>query len=61
MNPLVWLMRMSRWARNPPSPQRVKIVLGAIALAFALWGLELAGLWPDWATLDKPARPPRLP
>ncbi len=51
MNNLIWLLRASRWARNPPSRNRVLLVLAIIAIGLALLGLEKAGLWPDWATL----------
>lgn len=53
MNNLIWLIRASRWARNPPSARRVALVLGVIALALALVGLEHFGLWPEWATLER--------
>jgi hypothetical protein len=48
-----WLFRMSRWARNPPSAKRVKLVFGIIALAFVIWGIEWLGYWPDWATAER--------
>lgn len=44
------LLRMSRWARNPPSDQRVKLVLGLIVLCLAIAGIEYMGWWPEWAT-----------
>lgn len=53
-----WLIRASRWARNPPSPRMVKLVFAIIALGLALVALEKLGLWPDWATLER--RPGRL-
>ena len=52
MNPN-WLLRMSRWARNPPSPARVKLVFGVIILAALIWGIEWLGYWPDWATTER--------
>lgn len=58
MNNLIWLIRASRWARNPPSRRMVMLVFGIIALGLALLGLEYLGLWPDWATLDQGRRPP---
>ncbi|MDF3855778.1 hypothetical protein ACDP63_16035 [Paracoccus sp. P2] len=54
MNNLIWLIRASRWARNPPSAQRVKLVLAVIAAGLLLAGLEHVGLWPDWATTERP-------
>ena len=48
-----WLFRMSRWARNPPSPTRVKLVFGVIALAALIWGIEWMGWWPEWASTER--------
>lgn len=53
MNNLIWLIRASRWARNPPSAGRVKLVFAIIAAGLVLVGLEHFGLWPEWATLDQ--------
>lgn len=47
------LMRAKRWAQNPPSARRVKLVFGVIALALAILAVERLGLWPDWATTEK--------
>jgi len=44
-----WLMRARLWLRHPPSPARVKLVFGVIAVALLIVGLERFGLWPDWA------------
>ncbi|NNK15271.1 MAG: hypothetical protein HKP51_00025 [Sulfitobacter sp.] len=52
MNP-IWLLRMSKWARNPPSATRVKLVFGIIAAAAIIWGIEWMGWWPDWATAER--------
>ncbi|MFY0648277.1 MAG: hypothetical protein ACSHW6_14680 [Sulfitobacter geojensis] len=52
MNP-VWLMRMSQWARNPPSAKRVKLVFGIIAIAAVIWGIEWLGYWPEWAKAER--------
>ena len=60
MNNLIWLLRASRWARNPPSAKRVKLVLAVIAACVAIAGMQHFGLWPDWATLDE-GRAPRIP
>lgn len=54
MNNLIWLIRASRWARNPPSAKMVILVLAIIAIGLALVGLEHFGLWPDWATTERP-------
>jgi hypothetical protein len=49
---LGWFLRMSRWARNPPSPGRVKLVLGVIAVCIALVVVEKYVGWPDWLTVN---------
>lgn len=61
MNLMMWLMRMSRWARNPPSGKRVIMIVGIIAVGLAIAGIEALGLWPDALTLDRPAGGIRLP
>lgn len=53
MNPLIWLFRMRRWAQNPPSWGRVKLVVGVIAVCLALVAVEVFIGWPDWMTLDR--------
>jgi hypothetical protein len=50
MNPLVWLMRMSRWSRHPPPLSRVLLVLGVVAACLALALVETRIGWPDWLT-----------
>ena len=59
MNPL-WLLRMSRWVRQPPSRRRLIVAAVVVALVVTIWGLEHWGLWPDWATAEKMRRAPRL-
>ncbi|KHA52275.1 hypothetical protein Z947_2577 [Sulfitobacter geojensis] len=46
-------MRMSQWARNPPSAKRVKLVFGIIAIAAVIWGIEWLGYWPEWAKTER--------
>ncbi len=52
MNPR-WFLRMARWARNPPSEGRVKLVLGVILACLLLFGYERLFGWPDWLTPEK--------
>ena len=52
-------LRMARWARNPPSEKRVKLVLAVIALALAIWGLEKLFGTPEWMRIEG-ARPGRV-
>lgn len=48
-----WLLRMSNWARNPPSKKRVIVVFAIIAAALAIGLIEWLGYWPDWATAER--------
>jgi hypothetical protein len=48
----MWLTRMARWVRRPPSMLRVKIVAATIALVIVIAVLGKAGYWPEWARLD---------
>ena len=57
---LTWLLRMSRWARHPPSWRRVVLGAAVIGLCLALAGVEWLGWWPDWATVDKAPRRPKI-
>ncbi|WP_146345384.1 hypothetical protein [Falsiphaeobacter marinintestinus] len=56
MNGWGWLIRASRWSRNPPSTKRVIFVFAAIGICLAIVGIEKLGLWPDWATADRVPR-----
>ncbi|MEH6644966.1 hypothetical protein [Sulfitobacter sp.] len=47
------LMRAKRWAQNPPSLKRVKLVFAAIALALIILGMEHFGFWPEWAKAER--------
>jgi hypothetical protein len=47
-----WLMRMSQWARNPPSWQRVVFVLSIIAACLAAGLYEYFYGWPDALTVQ---------
>ena len=53
---MVWLIRMSRWARHPPPMWRVILVCVVVALCFALYGIEQFWGWPDWLTVNGKAR-----
>lgn len=47
---LAFFLRMSNWARNPPSAKRVKMVLWVIGFCLALYAIERWIGWPDWLT-----------
>lgn len=55
---LHWLIRMARWARNPPSDARVKLVLAVIALCLMLLAIEQFIGWPEMLTVDRMPRRP---
>ncbi len=55
---LHWLMRMSQWARHPPSWARVKLVLGVVAVCLALWGIGLIWGWPEGLSVNGRLRAP---
>lgn len=55
MNP-IWLIRMARWARNPPPMARVKLVVGVVILCFVVFGIEYFWGWPDWLTVNGKTR-----
>jgi len=40
-------MKMSLWARKPPSSARVRMVFGVIAAVLVIFALEHFGLWPE--------------
>ncbi|MGX9350292.1 hypothetical protein ACS3QZ_03735 [Shimia sp. W99] len=44
-------LRMARWARNPPSERRVKLVFAIIAICLVVFAFERVFGWPDWMTL----------
>jgi hypothetical protein len=47
MNP-IWFLRMAKWARNPPSAKRVKLVLVVIAICAAIIAAERIFGFPEW-------------
>jgi len=44
-------LRMAKWAHKPPSPSRVKLVFGAIAICLILFAFERLFGWPEWLTI----------
>lgn len=59
MNP-IHLLRMAKWARHPPSAQRVKLVLVVIAVCALIVGAEKLFGFPDWLTPAKTHGPSRV-
>lgn len=52
-----WLLRMSRWARNPPSWKMVKFMLALIALLAVIYLVERYIGWPSWMQGERIRRP----
>ena len=44
------LMRMSRWARNPPSAARVKLMAAIVVFCLLLYAIERWIGWPEALT-----------
>ena len=57
---MMWLMRLARWARHPPSPGRVALVFGVVAACLLLVGIEHFVGWPDWLTVNRIGQGPRI-
>ena len=51
MNPR-WFLRMSQWARNPPSEKRVILFFGILAACLILFGIERFIGWPEWLQME---------
>jgi len=47
---LMWFLRAKRWAQNPPSVGKIKMVGAIIAVCATLYGIELVWGWPEWLT-----------
>lgn len=59
MNPL-WLLRMTRWLRHPPSKKRVMLALAVVAACLALYALERWIGWPEALTPERVRAPMRV-
>ena len=45
--------RMAKWARNPPSDKRVKLVLAIIAVCIVVFLIERYVGWPEALTVER--------
>ncbi len=54
---MIWFLRMAEWARHPPSPGRVKLVVAVVAVCLVLAGIEWLWGWPEALTVDRIRRP----
>jgi len=57
---MYWLLRMKRWAQNPPSLKMVKLGLAVILICVILVAIERIFGWPDALTVERIGRYPRL-
>ena len=46
-------MRMSKWARNPPSAKRVKLVFAVVAICVLLVAIEKLFGMPEWMQIER--------
>jgi len=53
---LMWLLRLSRWARHRPSAARLRLLLLVLLAVGLLYGIEALWGWPDWATVNRGPR-----
>ncbi len=47
---------MARWARHPPSPRRVALVLAVVAACLLLVGAEHLWGWPEGLAVNRMQR-----
>ena len=52
MNPR-WLLTAKRWAQNPPSPARIKMIAGIVAICVLLFGIAHFFGWPEALTPNR--------
>lgn len=55
LNPRHFL-RMARWARHPPKPWFIRLVLVVVGLAVLIFGIEHFIGWPDAMKVDPKMR-----
>ena len=55
------LLRMSKWARHPPSTRMVIMVAGIVIFGLTLAGIEHFIGWPEFLSMEPQPRRPRLP
>ncbi|WPY95223.1 hypothetical protein T8T21_03595 [Limimaricola variabilis] len=55
-----WLLRLAHWARHPPSPGRVALILAVILACLVLVGVERIWGWPEALTVAPFGRGPLL-
>ena len=51
-------LRMSRWARNPPSLKMALVILAVVLLALVPVVIQHVWGWPDWLRVNRMPRRP---
>ncbi|SDE13161.1 hypothetical protein [Limimaricola pyoseonensis] len=54
--PVHWLLRLTHWARHPPSPRRIGLILAVIAACLLLGGIEWLWGWPEALGVERVGR-----
>lgn len=52
-----WLLRAVRWAKNPPSPRKVRMALIMLIVLLTIAYLEHVFGWPEFLTVENTRRP----
>ena len=54
-------LRMAKWARRPPSWERVVLFAAVVVICLVIAGVEFLFGWPNWATIERnPVSTPQL-
>lgn len=53
---ILWFLRLARWARNPPGPKTVRLVMIVIGLTALIAGIEYFIGWPESLSLEPQRR-----
>ena len=53
---ILHLLRMSKWAKRPPSAKRVKLVFGIVLLCLILFAIERWIGVPEWLEIEPQKR-----
>ena len=46
------MIRMTKWARNPPGEKQVRLFFLVVAICLVLFGIDRIFGWPEWLTVD---------
>ncbi|MGV6838887.1 MAG: hypothetical protein ACWA40_01695 [Planktomarina sp.] len=57
---MLWLLRMVRLVKNPPSKERVYLFIGVVLIALGIILMETVWGWPEALTVNGKFRPGTL-